>query len=154
MFKLLIAGSFFGLLIAASTEDDLKIVVTSTDQAQPDLSRCFKIGDLVKAVDNFYLKSYCTVREVSSHIEASKFCVDRGMKLLVIENSDVEAAIFKTISELFPGATGWYWINKNTSGYVKIPARKCLLYSNTKGPWKPIASICSKNAWFICEFSK
>lgn len=50
-----------------------------------------------------YLKSVCEVRQLLNYYDAEKFCFDRGMELLIVENEAVYDSLNSFVLERYPG---------------------------------------------------
>jgi hypothetical protein len=123
------------------------------------------------------LKSMCVVNQMSLYTEAEQTCLQNGMRLFVINNSEVEAAFQTTAGGILQNiANAWTWINGRREGdewFVHDPIRRrafdgitwvqtpnvdgrtsgdCLRFTTQFGmPMRSMGTNCATRGWFICE---
>lgn len=145
--------------------------------SQPKLNTdiCWRENALIDD-DGNVMKTECIINTIQSHDEAEQICLNSGMTLFVINNSTVQLAFFKSMSQQFPN--GHLWINglrdiEQNEWFTYEPKRvpiyggldwvetdsvdgrtsgDCLRYSQLFGPYAAVGADCSARSWFICEF--
>jgi hypothetical protein len=123
------------------------------------------------------LKSMCVVDQTMLYTEAEQTCLQNGMRLFVINNSEVEQAFQASSGSIFQNiANAWTWINGRRDGdewFVHDPIKRrafdnitwvqtpnvdgrtsgdCLRFTTQFGsPMRSMGTNCQTRGWFICE---